>query len=244
MAYSMITMRQSLKNIGASKGVNPFLWEKEGKNSVVHPALSAQFKVGQVKINRGQNFLNDLLEYCWLVYSKAFNARGAQLIGRQDDLWVPKQLSKVGITDKDTQFLWDNFTQGNIQKMDKWSPAVNDCWILGGVHRRADFELVSIRKLENLWNFGGNYPIVTAREILGLLRFGYKLEQQPALLRLVCKNPVDADGATIEAYDAFMVEMQAKGPDSIRSILVMDPALQNEIQSFDKSRLKHVTPPR
>jgi hypothetical protein len=49
---------------------------------VVNPALSAQFKVGQVEIKRGQNFLNDLLEYCWLVYSKAFSTDGVQLIGR------------------------------------------------------------------------------------------------------------------------------------------------------------------
>ena len=132
MAYSMITMRQSLMNLGVSKGVNPFLWEQDGMKGVVNPALAAQFKYG-----RRQNFLNDLLEYCWLVYSKALNAGGPQLIGRTGDLWVPKQLSKVGITDSKTQTLWESFTAGNIQVMDKWSPTVNDCWVLGGVHRRA-----------------------------------------------------------------------------------------------------------
>jgi hypothetical protein len=244
MVYSMITMRHSLKILGVSKGVNPFLWEKEGTKGLVNPVLSDQFKVGQDKSTRGQNFLNDLLEYCWLVYSKAFSASGVQLIGRTGDLWVSEQLKLVGISDTDKQTLWDPHTKGNIQVMDKWSPAVNDCWVLGGVHRRADFELVSIRNLKNLWDFSKNLPVVTAREILGLLHFGYKLEQQPARLCLVCKNPADAQGATIEDYNDFMVEMQAKGADSIRSILVMDPALQNEIQSFDKSRLRHVTPPR
>ena len=244
MAYSMTTMRQSLKNLGVSKGVNPFLWEQKGMEGVVNPALSAQFKVGQVEIKRGQNFLNDLLEYCWLVYSKAFSADGVQLIGRTGDLWVSQQLSRVGIYDKDKQTLWDRHTKGNIQVMDKWSPAVNDCWVLGGVHRRADFELVSIRSLQNLWDYDKNLPIVTAREILGLLHFGYKLEQQPSRLRLICKNPLDAQTATIEKYDALMVEMKAKGANSIVSLLKMDPALQKEIQTFDKSRLKHVTPPR
>ena len=28
MQYSMVTMRQALKNVGISKGVNAFLWEK------------------------------------------------------------------------------------------------------------------------------------------------------------------------------------------------------------------------
>lgn len=74
MSYSMVTMRQSLKNLGNSKGVNPFLWEQKGMTGVVNPLLTNEFKYG-----RGQNFVNDLLEYCWLVYSKALNSVGLQL---------------------------------------------------------------------------------------------------------------------------------------------------------------------
>jgi hypothetical protein len=37
---------------------------------------------------------------------------------------------------------------------------------------------------------------------------------------------------------------ESTGADSIRSILVIDPALKNEIQGFDRSRLRHVVPPR
>jgi hypothetical protein len=236
MPYSMITMRAALKSLGVSKGVNPFKWEEKGD---VHPELASQFKYG-----RGQNFLNDLLEYCWLVYSKALNSVGPQFIGRTGDLWVPKQLSKAGITDSKTQTLWDSFTQGNIQVMDKWSPTVNDCWVLGGVHRRANFELVSARTLRNLWDFKMGFHIVTAREILGLLYFGYKLQQQPNRVVLTCQNSAAALNATIEAYDNYMKSMEGKGPDSIRSVLVMDPALQDQIKTFDRSKLKHVTPPR
>jgi len=193
---------------------------------------------------RGQNFLNDLLEYCWLVYSKAKSAAGAQLIGRTGDLWVAAQLSAVGISDTGKQTLWDSYTKGNIQVMDKWSPTVNDCWVLGGLHRQADFELVSVRTLQNLWDFKLGFHIVTAREILGALHFGYKLDTSKTPVRLVCKDTAAARGATVERYDAYMKELQTKGPDSIRSILVTDPKLQNEIQNFDRSRLKHVTPPR
>jgi len=214
MPYSIFRMRTTLRQLGVSKGVNPFAWEQEGKKGIVNDALTAQFKYG-----RGKNYLNDLLEYCWLVYSKAHLASGAQLIGRVGDLWVPSQLGKAGFTDTKTQTLWDSFTAGNIQVMDKWAPAVNDCWILGGVHRHAEFELVSVRSLENLWDFRGARHVVTAREILGLLHFGYKMHKTPGQTRLKCENPVKATEATIEEYDRYMKEMEAKGPGAVLSLM-------------------------
>lgn len=233
----MITMRQALKDVGISRGVNPFVWEE--KPHTVNPHLAAQFKYG-----RGQNLLNDILEYCWLAYSKAADASGPQLIGRKGDLWVTEQLDRAGISVKDHQTLWDPHTKGNIQVLDKWSPVVNDCWVLGGVHRRTDFVLVSVTTLQNLWDFAHGFHIVTAREILGLLNFGYSLKQQSPGVRLVCTKPELALNATIQEYDKFMQGKQGIGPDSIRSVLVMDPALKKEVEGFDRSRLKHVTPPR
>jgi hypothetical protein len=141
------------------------------------------------------------------------------LIGRTSDLWVSQQLSKVGITDPKTQFLWERFTEGNIQVMDKWAPTVNDCWVLGGVHRQADFELVSIRSVENLWDFRGARHVVTAREILGLLHFGYKLHKEPARVWFACEDRLAAQNATIEDYDPHMKEMEAKGPAAILPLL-------------------------
>jgi len=237
MGYSMVTMRQALKEMGITKGVNAFKWEKPGP--AINPHLAGQFKYG-----RGQNFLNDMLEYCWLAYSKALNASGPQLIGRQGDLWVAEHLQRAGISDTDKQTLWDPHTKGKIQVLDKWAPVVNDCWVLGGVHRRADFDLVSVRTLKNLWDFDKGFHVVTAREILGLLNFGYSVKQQPNVLKLACTDPGKAQSATIQAYDTFMKGKQGMGADSIRSILVMDPALKNEIQGFDRSRLRHVVPPR
>jgi hypothetical protein len=237
MRYSMITMRQALKEIGISKGVNVFVWEKHPQ--LVNPHLARQFKYG-----RGQNFVNDMLEYCWLAYSKALNGSGPQLIGRTGDLWVAQHLQRAGISAVDQQTLWDPHTKGNIQMLDKWGPVVNDCWVLGGAHRRADFELVSIRTLRNLWDFDKGFHVVTAREILGLLHFGYSVKQQSTALKLVCTDPGKAQAATIQAYDTLMKGKEKMGADSIRSILVMDPALRNEIQGFDRSRLRHVVPPR
>lgn len=260
MAYTIITLRGALKEMDAARWTaktpdapekKPFPWQANEK--AVNPRLQAQFPYGRPKADYSENadkadknnknrILNDLTEYCWLAYSKSFERSGPHIIGRTDDLWVPEYLERAGITDKNTQTLWDASVTGNIQLLDKWAPVVNDCWVLGGVHRRADFELVSVRTLKNLWDFKGKYHVVTAREVLGLLHFGYSMKQGPASLWFVCTDVAKANAATVEDYGSFMQSHEAAGPDSIRSILVMDPKLKNEIEGFDKSKLRHVTP--
>lgn len=232
MPYSMITLRAALKELGFSKGVQPFAWEQA--KGVVSPELTAQFKYGR----SSGNFLNDLLEYCWLVYSKALNASGPQLIGRTGDLWVPQYLQKAGIDIQQQKNLWDAHAQGNIQVMDKWSPAVNDCWILGGIHRRADFQIVSERVLKNLWEFKEGRQSVTTRELLGLIHFGYKLKQDGKKNRYICVDQGAARGSTLQEYDRYMKQIAAAGPDAIRGVLVMDLKLQNQIQNFNLSSLR------
>lgn len=237
MSYSMITMREALKQAGVSSDINAFKWEKSKQE--VNKHLAQQFKYG-----RRKNFLNDMLEYCWLAYSKSRDALGAMLIGRTGDLWGAQQLQRTGISLKDQQTLWDPHTKGNIQVLDKWAPVINDCWVLGGIHRCADFELVSIRSLQNLWDYDKGFHIVTAREILGLLNFGYSVKQQPKGVKLVCTDAGKARASTIQAYDTLMKGKEALGPNSIRALLAMDPILKDEIQEFDRSRLRHIVPPR
>ena len=233
MSYSMITIREALKVLGVSKGINPFVWEEKEKPNApyaVHPQLASQFHLTfkdrdqagntftrQVRTGGIQNFLNDLTEYCWLVYLKALQASGPQLIGRQHDLWVSEYLEKSGIDPATKRKLWDHHTQGNVQVMDKWAPTVNDSWVLGGVHRRADFKLVSDRTLDNLWDCRAGRHVVTARELLGLLHFGYKLKPDKNIL--ICQNAVAARDATLADYDSYMTNMQAQGEASIRSLL-------------------------
>jgi hypothetical protein len=91
------------------------------------------------------------------------------------------------------------------------------------VHRQAKFRLVSPRVMENLWNFQGGFPVVTARELVGLLHFGYRLEQVGPWQAVL---PVDfgrAARATLTEYDRLM-----KDQGTIRSVLKL----------VDKSRLK------
>jgi hypothetical protein len=234
MAYSITTLRAALKELGGPG----FVWEAD--KTAVNPHLTSQFPYGRQK----GNVLNDMTEYCWLAYSKAFNTSGPQVIGRKGDLWVAEHLERVGITNKDKETLWDPYTKGNIQVLDKWAPVVNDCWVLGGVHRRADFDLVSVRTLENLWSFKDGFHVVTAREIFGVLNFGYTLKQGSTPVKLVSTDAGKAQTATLQQYAALMKNKEALGADSVRSILQMDPALKKEIEGFDKSRLHHVIPRR
>lgn len=63
----MATLRAALVNLGVkAEGISPFVWERD-KTVRVPKAISGQFHKGR----RAPNFVNDLLEYCWIVYEKA-----------------------------------------------------------------------------------------------------------------------------------------------------------------------------
>jgi hypothetical protein len=251
MAYNIITLRGALKEMDVASADKPWIWQANDK--AVNPKLQEQFPYGRAKADYDVNtinkkdpdninkILNDLTEYCWLVYSKSFETSGPHIIGRVDDLWIPAYLELFGITDKKTQTLWNSSAKGNIQVMDKWSPVVNDCWVLGGVHRRASFQLVSVLSPKNLWDLDRKGHVVTAREILGLLHFGYSMMQGPASLWFTCTDVAKANAATVQEYSSFMRAQEAMGPDSIKSLLVadaalrLDPTMKREIEAFEKA---------
>ena len=89
---------------------------------------------------------------------------------------------------------------------------------------------------------------MTAQEILGLLHFGFAMKQGPASLWFTCTDAAKANAATAEEYSSYMKDQEAMGPDSIRSLLVVDsaltvdPAMKKQIEGFDRSKLRHVTP--
>ncbi|HHL2712519.1 TPA: hypothetical protein ACQ39K_004127 [Yersinia enterocolitica] len=231
--YSQITMRKDIKSLGIKSDVNPFQWE-QSKN------ISEQLR-SRYPYTRGQhNFINDLTEYCWQVYQKAFYALGPMIIGRVADLWNKPTLEKYKIKVGDT--LWMPKAQGNILVMDKWAGVLNDAWLLGGIHRRADFRLVSYLSPENLWNYPMGYHVVTAREVMGLLNFGYTMTRNRSFIIFKCNDYVRANGANLITYDFLMKKMLLTGISSINSILV-EPSegLLQQIQTFDYSTLKKIT---
>ncbi len=151
----------------------------------------------------GVSKIEELGDYCWRAYDSAYRSVGDQVIGRMPHLTAAGLYEKVAeIVDKGTMF--DAGAQGNLLKMDKWACVINDSWVLGGVHRRAAFRLASPRVLENLWNANQGFFIVTARELVGLLNFGYAQEQIGPYAVLKLRNPERAAAANLIEYDRLI----------------------------------------
>ena len=149
------------------------------------------------------NFLEELTEYCWRAYSKAMRGSGDLVIGRVQHLGAAGLYAKVAeIAEAGTMF--DLKAMGNLLKADKWARVVNDSWILGGVHRGATFRLASPLVLENLWNPLGGFLVVTAREILGLLHFGYQLDRVGPYQLLTPRSHAKAAAADLLKYDRLI----------------------------------------
>jgi hypothetical protein len=73
----------------------------------------------------------------------------------------------------------------------------NDAWLLGGAHRRCDFNLASPRWEKNVWDSRGGRLTATGRELVFLTNHGYELATVgcSGLEVLTCKD----DGAASEA---------------------------------------------
>lgn len=191
MNYTKESLKADLKTLGVST------WDWAGNKP---GEVRADVKAMNPAAKKGG--FEEIAEYCWAAYSKALKSSGDLAIGRVPNLKAAEMYGKVGemVGDKT---LFDPAAQGNLLNMDKWAKVVNDSWILGGVHRQGLFRLASPRVFENLWNANG-YFIVTAREILGLLNFGYRLEQAGPWQVLSCKNKVLATTADLLKYDRLI----------------------------------------
>ncbi|MGK0707033.1 hypothetical protein ACSFCW_27030 [Yokenella regensburgei] len=229
--YNLLTLRRDIESLGTKSSENPFVWEEQ--NGIVDEELTNRFHNGR----RRKNYINDLAEYCWLVYKKAFVSTGPMLIGRSGDLWIKSVLAQFNL--KKDEYLWKENATGNILMMDKWAPILNDAWVLGGVHRHADFHLMSILAPENLWNYQSGYHIVTAREIIGLQNFGYQRVLIGNKIIFKCKDISSADNANLRSYSLLMKKEMSQQESSINK-LILEPVagLNRDIQNFDYSRLK------
>jgi hypothetical protein len=228
--YNQVTMRHDIYNINQDRRALAFHWENDKNNS---EQLTAHYPYGRNKNNR----MNDLAEYCWQAYHKAFFTYGPAIIGRQDALSEKSILDKYKF--KKNHTLWISETQGNILVMDKWSPVMNDAWLLGGVHRHADFRLMSYLAPTNLWNDIHDYHIVMAREVIGLLGFGYKMIRLQDGIIFKCLDYKRADNATLPDYHHIMHEAEVGGMASIYP-LITEPALGllQQIRTFKKTNLR------
>jgi hypothetical protein len=160
--------------------------------------------------------LDDIERYCWTAYSKARSAAGPQVIGRIPDIHQSIQAKIAGIFGRQT--LLNAGTRGNVLRMDKWCLVMNDCWLLGGVHRVASFALMSRATWQNVWNPEIRSFVVTARELIGLNEFGYAKEPgrilgpgSQAVATYVCADPIRARSADLEDYHLSVALRESRG---------------------------------
>ncbi|MGB7803210.1 hypothetical protein [Buttiauxella sp.] len=232
LVYNILTLRRDLESIGFSRTHDSFIWEQEGQQGIVNSSISSQF----FNHTRRKNNLNDLVEYCWHAYMKANTASGAMLIGRTGDLWRKDILQKCNLAQGDN--LWKQEAKGNILAMDKWLGVLNDCWIMGGIHRYADFRLMSPLSPDNLWNYQSGFHVVTAREILGLLRFGYKKSVINNIATFKCGSLDTARRANLRDYELLMRKEQLRGISSITKLISAN--YQHEILSFNQGTMRNI----
>ena len=114
--------------------------------------------------------------------------------------------------------VWNNFSGGPmnasiITGMDLpmaeskefgWSSKTNDCYMLGAIHNFIPFYVASPRVLENIYNADQGQKRLTtfARELIGLIRFGYRLCTHGTLGEVfVCVDKEAAAKATLLDYE-------------------------------------------
>jgi hypothetical protein len=175
-----------------------------------------------------------LAEYCWVAYSKSFSSVGDMVIGRQNDLarqglyekvadLVKPETSALPTDSKQTPTtstgvpnltLLDEGTHGNLLNQDKWAKSINDAWLIGGIHRKAKFRISSTLTMNNLWNQSGQdeFLVVTAREMLGLLHYGYELHQVGPwkIFILPANNFLQASRASLVDYANHVLNNSSK----------------------------------
>ncbi len=170
---------------------------------------------GQKKENTS---LHDIVHYCYHAYYMAATASGPQVIGRAEEEDLKKAREELGkMTGDDT--LHTPGAQGNVLSLDKWALLVNDCWLMGGIHRRATFELVSPLIPNNFWNTQNPDPrqqhlTVMAREVIGLFTFDYAVEPtQPGKDQTNYRfiPPASTISADLEDYHLNAALFESKG---------------------------------
>lgn len=92
---------------------------------------------------------------------------------------------------------------GSILAAGQWDYAVNDTWVLAGVHGRLPIYCASALTRDNMISARRNALTITGREVLGLLSFGYKMVAPfPQLgIAFQCVDGGAASNASFTAYD-------------------------------------------
>lgn len=186
----------SFKSWMISKGA---LYYKGAGQLVVNP-----WESGAVAAHpKGVGVTSVSVNTAWQVYKKCYEEKKDMIMGRLSD--TAKYYAEFNL---DTAGVF-NLSAGKsiaVQKLDKWTTVVNDCWILGAVNACKTFHLVSpVKNIEdNVYNNKSNMFVVTGRELTGLRIFGYAPSMVGGKVSFICQNKDKAANATFQEYAEFM----------------------------------------
>jgi hypothetical protein len=209
MIYTYDMMEAHIRRLVNQLGITGWHWPGIAPGVIrgdilnSHPRLRTLQRMGPPH----DVFIVELSIYCWTAYSKSYFTNGDMVIGRTHHLNAAGLYEKVAEIIGNHGTLFDGAARGNLLQMDKWMTLMNDSWILGGVHRGAPFRIASPRILENLWNQELGFLVVTAREILGLQRFGYELAEVGPyrVFQLNARNRIRAMTADLIHYNNYIL---------------------------------------
>jgi len=105
------------------------------------------------------------------------NGDWVETTGKPLKKWKPKSFSVEGLYNSNNKMLSVFGSYPIVMYIANlyWSLLANDAWLLGGVNSHKEFKIVSPLKWDNLWNEKEKRMTVTARELIGITSFGYKI---------------------------------------------------------------------
>jgi len=105
------------------------------------------------------------------------NGDWVETTGKPLKKWKPKSFSVEGLYNSNNKMLSVFGSYPIVMYIANlyWSLLANDAWLLGGVNSHKEFKIVSPLKWDNLWNEKDQRMTVTARELIGITSFGYKI---------------------------------------------------------------------
>jgi len=144
---------------------------------------------------------------------------GITIVGRlalraDDGKWIPADESFPSIDEIMRENLKimdeDSGGSGSILSAGHWSLLANDAWVLGGVHARTEFHFASPLRRQNLWDERSSRMTVTAREVIGITAFGYRISRPIPKLEAIarCTDEKGAATASLPAYKKEVFKYQ------------------------------------
>jgi hypothetical protein len=135
---------------------------------------------------------------------------GVTIVGRLalragDGKWVPADESFPSIDEimrENLGVTGEDGGGGAILDAAHWSLLANDAWLLGGIHAQTEFHFASPLRWENLWDAARGRMTVTAREVIGIVAFGYRIRRTVLEPVASCEDAGLARAASLPAYQA------------------------------------------